>query len=428
MKFIQYIFYKKFHSEINIVIPYNFIVLGDNKMNIKLSKEYEGLFKTYQFDKFHKNNYFKELFENHTKKTGKSLNDIATEVGVSYRTLLDLKNGKITPSKNIFATLSQYLNIDKEGMVYGYYSSNCWLSPKNGVTENTLNYLCKLFSFEKCKFFTNYPKKENYLFDFAGYAFSSENKRYVVVEDWKKLLQEYMNLFISPNLSEKEYIKTISSPIQFYTNVIFYGYQNVMNSFPKARQISSFEYVLILDRNDIISHILEKRLSSARELVRSLSELFKIEIRFQTFGGLPQFNQVNYDDYYDILNLYINYCEPKSYYNQQRSRQFIESDNERKCLISAALKCIDKCTDIVSFFGIIFQPDILIPALEKVNDFNQLKPLIKENLLNCPLEDDMLAFTVKLILYILPTLEKNDCDEIIGSLNPFLKKVKEKIS
>lgn len=396
---------------------------GGDKMNTKIIKEYDSLFKTYQFDKFHTNNYFKNLFKNYTKKTGKSLNDLATEVNVSYRTLLDLKNNKIKPSKKIFETLSQHLNIGKAEITYHYYASDCWLSPKTGVTENTLYYLCLLLSHERCKFFTNYPKKEESLFNFAGYAFSSENKRYVIVEDWKKLLQEYTSLFISPNFQEKEYIKNISSPLQFYTNVIFYGYQNVMKTFIDERKIHIFEYTIIVDKNDTIN-----RLKLTEKIERTLSKLLKVRISFQIFGNIPQFNQVNYNDYYDLLNVYINYCEPKSYYNQHRSQLFIESDQDKKCLISAASKCIDKCKDLTNFFGIIFQPNLFIPSLEKVNDFNQLKSHVKDSLLKYPLEDDMLAFTIKLILYILPTLDKNDSDEIIKILSPFLNKAKEKMS
>lgn len=135
------------------------------------------------------------------------------------------------------------------------------------------------------------------------------------------------------------------------------------------------------------------------------------------------------DDFYphlvQMLQIYLYYCEPTNYFNKRRKLRTINSEQDRNAIITAALLCIDKCLDLNSFLSAIVYSNISPSFMKGASDLNIIKSNIKDSIQNSLLDNEDLNFIMKLILYILPTLNKNECEDIIDILDPFIKRALE---
>lgn len=224
----------------------------------------------------------KSYFEKICKNKNITLTNLAKELGINYRTLLNIKNGHHQISREITKKLAKFLNEDPSKIYYDFISQTKYLCFNNGISEAALYRLCQLFIegnviLVNSRIVSSLDKVNN----LAGIAYIPRGSRKVtIVEDWNKLCEDYSKSVLHFN-NIKDVKDLFRNEYSYYRNIFLYGYNNLI--FRNFNLISDDMYPIGIDKYIEVTQMTESQKCLSNNYTQ-YELIFDDELEFNKFN------------------------------------------------------------------------------------------------------------------------------------------------
>lgn len=367
------------------------------------------------------NTFFSSLLSHLTNINNLSLTNLADEVGLSYRTILDLKNGKISPSNQILSKLSQRFNLNELELRYNYLSSLRYLNARNGRTEATTYYLAQLQT-------KNYVIHDTYnlqgdstlmpkTFYYAGvainYKATAPDPKVIIVEDWDILIKDYICSMMFPEI-ELHFQKNDDYSMLFYNlstfieSVLSYAINRVkmvFKHYEKRYRTQNVQYSLVFGDETMCSFVKNIQIST------------DLKVLFIHAKAPNSFDYISCEKY-SILRYSFYLLEPKQIITKNIFPHYISLLNDSLEICKKNINHLDRSVIEQDLFEID-------RGLKPLNLFEcymiGITPLSLEiELLKKEIDEDNFTTLYLVLLSLIPYLNKEDSEKIYNIMQPLL--------
>ena len=155
---------------------------------------------------------------------------LAKEIGITYPSMMSLKNGLVSSiSNNLLTKLAEYEGRKKEDILYDIFIADL----NENIDVTSLKYICKK-NIEG--YMTNYPYSilnpyiQGYIIFDGVYSKKRIGNNYTLVQSWENLCKEHWQQFgihRTVEWSRDDYIKLFRNEEIYISNVIAYAIQRI---------------------------------------------------------------------------------------------------------------------------------------------------------------------------------------------------------